>query len=337
MEIELSIIIPTYNAEKSIEACMDNLITGLEKLDKTKSVEVIVVNDGSTDRTEEKLKQYIHNVYFKLINKKNGGVSSARNAGIAESRGKHIYFADADDIVHVDTLCRIMNFQGNDIDLIVANYEEINLLTQEKTKIDVGIEPNIVYDRLFIEKDVLQRYFEGQVQGLATVWNKLYKTEIAKKIRFDEKRTHGEDWKFNIEYLKQCTSLYAVSDVLYLYRKDGNQTYNKYRKNIGYCLIDGHKIAKELNEKYHWAARYSNVYNEFMWRFFRQSINFFMADACSETDKKKFVKTKEQRALYIYLFRMKVDEILKRGYSRRFYLACLLFLIGKYYQAIKYL
>lgn len=73
MEIELSIIIPTYNAEKSIEACMDNLITGLEKLDKTKSVEVIVVNDGSTDRTEEKLKQYIHNVYFKLINKKNGG------------------------------------------------------------------------------------------------------------------------------------------------------------------------------------------------------------------------------------------------------------------------
>lgn len=337
MEIKLSIIIPAYNAEKSIEACIDNLITGLEKQDKTKSVEVIVVNDGSTDRTEEKLKRYMHNVYFKLINKKNGGVSSARNVGIDESRGKYIYFADADDIVHVDVLCRMIDYQVNDIDLIIANYEEINLLTQEKAIIDVGIEPNIVHDKIFLEKNVLQRYFEGRVQGLSTVCNKLYKTEVAKEVRFDEKRFHGEDWKFNIEYLKQCTSLYVISDILYLYRKDGNQTYNKYRKNIDYCLIEGHQIAKELNGKYHWFTRYSDVYDEFMWRFFQQSINFFKAESCLEINKKKFIKAKEQRELYIYLLHMRVDEILKRGYSRRFYLACLLFLIGKYYQAIKYL
>lgn len=337
MEKELSIIIPAYNAEKSIEACIENLIIGLKKLNKTKSVEVIVINDGSIDNTVEKLKKYINYTYIKVIHKKNGGVSSARNAGIAESRGKYIVFADVDDIVYVDTLYRIMDSQVEDVDLIIANYEEINLLTQEKTTIDVGIETNRVHERSFIEKDILQRYFKGQVQGLATVCNKIYKSEIAKKIQFDEKRSHGEDWKFNIEYLKECTLLYAVSDVLYLYRKDGNQTYNKYRKNIGYCLLDGHKIAKELNEKYHWVIQYSDEYNEFMWRFFHQSINFFMAYACSETDKREFIKTKEQRELYIYLFRMKIDEILKRGYSRRFYLACILFLIGKYYEAIKYL
>lgn len=337
MEIELSIIIPAYNVENSIEACIDNLISGLEKHDKIKSVEIIVVNDGSTDSTEEKLNRYSHNLSLKVINKPNGGVSSARNVGIAASIGKHIYFADADDIIQVDTLCMLVESQVNDADLIIANYEEINLLTQEKSIIDVGVRPNIVHDKTFIEKDVLRRYFTGQVSGLATIWNKLYKAAIVKKLKFDEKRTHGEDWKFNIEYLKQCTSLYAVSDILYVYRIDGNQTYNKYRKNIGYCLIEGHQIAKELNEKYHYAARYSCVYNEFMWRFFHQSINFFAADCCPEVDKKKFVKSKEQRELYFYLLHMKSDELLKMGYSRRIYLACILFLIGKYHQAIKYL
>lgn len=337
MEIELSIIIPVYNGEKSIGSCIENLISGLKKHNKTKSVEIVVVNDGSTDSTEEKLNRYVDNEFVKLINKPNGGVSSARNVGINVSKGKRIYFADADDIVQVDTLCMLIESKVNDIDLLIANYEEINLLTQEKIIIDVGIKTNIVHDKSFIEKNVLRRFFVGQVSGLATTCNKLYKATIVKKLLFDEKRFHGEDWKFNIEYLKHCTSLYAVSDILFYYRKDGNQTYNKYKKNIGYCLIEGHEIAKNLNAEYQYTEKYSDEYNDFMWRFFRQSINFFTAEACSEVDKKKFLKSKEQKDLYIYLLRLGSVQYLKMGYSRRIYLAFILLLLGKYQWAIKYI
>ena len=61
----------------------------------------------------------------------------------------------------------LLESQVNDIDLIMANYEEINLLTQEKVIIDVGVQPNVVHDKTFIEKDILRRYFTGQVSGLA--------------------------------------------------------------------------------------------------------------------------------------------------------------------------
>ena len=86
---KISVIIPVYNGEKYIQRCVDSV------LNQTYSdIEIIVINDGSTDNTENILKSYSNIV---LINKENEGVSKARNTGLSLAKGDYVYFCDADD------------------------------------------------------------------------------------------------------------------------------------------------------------------------------------------------------------------------------------------------
>ena len=108
---KVSIIIPVYNGEKYIEKCLASVLD-----QKYESKEIIVINDGSTDNTEEILKKYIGKIrYFK---KSNTGLSDTRNFGIGKAHGSYIMFLDSDD------------------------YLEKNLLTKLKPYIDKNIEPN---------------------------------------------------------------------------------------------------------------------------------------------------------------------------------------------------
>lgn len=101
-EIKISIIVPAYNAEKYLERCLDSLVN--QDL-PTGEYEVIVINDGSTDRTEAILHEYsgrYSNVHYVTI--ENRGVSEARNYGCREARGKYFLFVDADDWIQSNVL-----------------------------------------------------------------------------------------------------------------------------------------------------------------------------------------------------------------------------------------
>jgi len=94
-EIKMSIIVPAYNAEKYLERCLDSLVN--QDL-STKEYEVIVINDGSTDRTGAILHEYSNRYsYFHCITVENSGVSEARNYGCRKAKGKYFLFVDADD------------------------------------------------------------------------------------------------------------------------------------------------------------------------------------------------------------------------------------------------
>lgn len=125
MAIKLSIVIPAYNAAKYISRCLDSLLD--QDLDDS-SYEIIVVNDGSKDNTLELVQSYADtNGTIKLIDKKNGGVGSARNLGVNSAIGKYIYFIDADDYFMKGVLnLLITTIESNNLDILTFNSEIIS-------------------------------------------------------------------------------------------------------------------------------------------------------------------------------------------------------------------
>ena len=121
---KISIIVPVYNNYNFLDKCLDSIINQTYK-----NIEIILINDGSTDNSLKKLKKYAKvDSRIILINKKNEGVSKARNDGIKISTGKYITFVDSDDYLECDAIEKIY------IALIKNKVEELKILDQENLK-----------------------------------------------------------------------------------------------------------------------------------------------------------------------------------------------------------
>lgn len=178
MDIKVSIIIPAYNIEKYIEESI------LSSINQTlKEIEIIIINDGSTDKTLEIIKKYkkIDN-RIKLIDQKNQGVSIARNNGLEVARGKYIYFLDGDDWIENEALNECYNIAENlEIDIIHFN----SLKIEEKTKIKnfsyvkgTNLDENKIYiGEEFVEECFNKNIFRGEV------WFNFIKRELIENLK----------------------------------------------------------------------------------------------------------------------------------------------------------
>ena len=203
----VSIIIPAYNAEKYIGACLDSVISQTYK-----NIEIVVVNDGSSDRTKEIIENYAEkDKRIKLISTENGGVSRARNIGMDNSKGEFFTFVDADDGLFensVQILLDTMNETNGDIvsaGAIRAVFgEEISPPVNEKLII-----------RVFEGKEPIECSLNDKgISYSACV--KLYKKSSFKDVRFVEGRKVHEDSFFLFEcFLKQPKLVFINS---YVYR-----------------------------------------------------------------------------------------------------------------------
>ena len=121
-EIKMSIIVPAYNAEKYLERCLDSLVN--QDL-STKEYEVIVINDGSTDRTGAILHEYSNRYsYFHCITVENSGVSEARNYGCRKAKGKYFLFVDADDWIQSNVLQYVYDsLEKDELDILVMDFQ----------------------------------------------------------------------------------------------------------------------------------------------------------------------------------------------------------------------
>ena len=110
-QYDVSVVIPVYNCEKYIEECIKS-ISEQQAVD-LKRIQVILVNDGSTDNSLEicnRLKDEIDELTIDVITGENRGVSAARNRGIKAAKGKYIMFVDADDFISIDTISKLIEF-----------------------------------------------------------------------------------------------------------------------------------------------------------------------------------------------------------------------------------
>lgn len=331
---DCSIIIPVYNSEKTIH----NLFNILDNLKNLKyKYEIIVINDGSKDNTVRAVEKYrgkYNNI--RLINKDNGGVSSARNVGIKEAKGQYIYFADADDEIYVNTLDKMISLMIlNQTDLILANYEVLCLDNGSLKVEECGIPYEKILSESYIRNEIFYRFIVGKSIGLSNLWNKVFVKKIIENnsIRFDEERTHGEDWAFVIDYLEVCEKIQAMNSIVYTYKLDGSQTYEKYKKNLGYSLVDGCEKINRLKNKY--CISITEKENlEMKNRYAQQFISYLKITKCKKNEISQ-LGHECVKEIWKYMMHLSMKQLRDLDYSGRNKLAFILFYLRIYKLGIR--
>lgn len=170
----LSIVIPVYNMEKYIERCLDSILN--QKYIKTfmENIEVLLINDGSTDSSLKILSSYEKKYGFvKVFDKKNGGVSDARNFGIKKAKGDYIWFIDSDDWIALDSLHIIFSeLNENDLDILEFDFAKVSIANG-----DILITNETYYSKIQT-KVVSGKMFLEEFGYLISVTSKVVKTAL---------------------------------------------------------------------------------------------------------------------------------------------------------------
>lgn len=215
----VSVIIPVFNAEKTLRRCVDSILEA-GKLYKT---EIILVNDGSEDTSDRICSEYAtcyDNIHY--ITQDNFGVSTARNNGIKIAIGEWVHFVDSDDWVEPNIYSCIDEVGANsEVDLIMFRY-------------DSGKETNAVEHKgkVLLNTEILCTVLKDIRYG-GYCWNKIFRREIINKynVFFDEKIKLCEDQLFQIQYLQYTRLGYVLPDRLYHYRVINKGTYYNLEKS----------------------------------------------------------------------------------------------------------
>lgn len=207
MEPLISVIIPVYNMERYLSRAVDSVIS-----QSYKNLEIILVDDGSTDRSPEICDMYGKtDSRVKVIHKENGGLSSARNAGIDASSGEYISFVDSDDFVNINFISMLFNScikEGTDI--AICNYKKVFFRGRDKA----------------CEKKSPTEIISGEEAALEIVdldagtyipaWNKLYKREVFGDIRYPDGK-YSEDFYISYKLLSNADKVSIIDEKLYGY------------------------------------------------------------------------------------------------------------------------
>ncbi|OFL81847.1 MULTISPECIES: glycosyltransferase [Fusobacterium] len=231
--IKISVIIPVYNVEEYIEQCVESVVN-----QTLKEIEIIIVNDGTLDNSMKKIERFLSDKRIIVINKGNGGLSSARNAGLEIARGEYISFVDSDDFIEENMLKELYNGSER-ADIVFSNIVLFDELTKKKKK-----RKNIC-DELAKEN---KGYYFWRYMG-TEVWNKIYKRAFLKKenIKFVENILY-EDIPFGLYSLFLASKVKYINKYHYYYRvnRENSIMNMEHKKEKLYISIG--KILEEISK-----------------------------------------------------------------------------------------
>lgn len=247
----ISIIIPVYNQESYIEKCLYSI-----QNQSYRSYEVIIINDGSNDKSEECILKFIKDERFKYYSQQNSGVSSARNKGLALASGTWVTFIDPDDYISPDYLEVLLGSMRDrpELDLVIVpcitvkNEEENNEHFYKESFIAKDKQKQDLYLQLF---DPEYARCDSIYTAVGVPWGKLYKTSIIKhnNITFKEDLNVLEDNLFNMEYFYYAREIKYCNYFVYYYR-----LVNSDKKGIARFINGGYrktiKYRTELMKKF---------------------------------------------------------------------------------------
>lgn len=229
----ISIIIPIYNGDKYLKECLKSIMDS-----SYYNIEVIMINDGSTDRSQEICEEFEkQDNRFRLYNKENGGIVSSRNFGLKHVSGEYITFCDQDDIVPKNAYIYMMNaIVKSNSDIVIGSF---------KFKSPNGIIQGITYENRDYVKEQLDDEFllplimydiEFKYNKIFRkpnnyVWNCLYKNEVISKnnLHFFNFFEYEDDMLFNIQYISIINKITTIENNVYLWRQEKKSTNKKER------------------------------------------------------------------------------------------------------------
>lgn len=217
----LSIIVPVYNVEKYLNKCLDSLLHN-----KPIDVEIIIVDDGSKDNSGIIADSYTNKEGVKIIHKQNGGLSSARNAGLKLAKGDYVSFIDSDDWVLPNFYEIIKQELRSSPELLAFGYCNFNETKNQTYNIDLINKSNIVD----VKNALVYLDDTGYFFNLA--WNKVYRRELLHDIWFEEGTSYCEDLLFNCNVFTRIREVKLCSDKYYVYRTtEKSLTNNRFYSN----------------------------------------------------------------------------------------------------------
>lgn len=266
---KVSVIVPVYNVEKYIVKCLESLLN-----QTLEDIEIIVVNDGSPDNSQEIIDKYVleYKDKIKSFIKPNGGLSDARNFGIEKATGEYIGFVDGDDFVDIRMFETMYNeAHKKKSDIVVCNLNYVY---------DYDIVPtssNVETETTNIKEVMLNIY--------PTAWNKIYKrTFINKhKLRF-KKNVWYEDVEFIYRVLPYVNKISCVKNCFYQYVQREGAITKTYDKRLYNYIDNWNGIVKYYKEH----NLYDEFYSELEYSYVRYIYGTFLKQAMNFPERKEF-------------------------------------------------
>lgn len=295
----LSIIIPVYNVQDYLKDCYYSIYS--EKL--SNDIEIILVDDGSTDKSGEICDSFLKNRKTLVFHKKNGGLGSARNYGIRKSHGKYITFVDSDDIIYKESLIEVINYlKSKDTDLLFLNISKF--YPDGKIK-DIGenIKQEKIHNKNMID---IINHLTSREKFPASACGKIYKKEFLfdENIFFPNDKRISEDMGFSFECIYRAKEIDKLDIPFYFYRKERE---NSITSNI---RIDNFLGLKQFIVET--SERYSNKLNN---KKTKSMFSYIAYEYCILLWQLNFLKKEEKEKALDFLKEYK--WVLRYGRSKR--------------------
>lgn len=254
LQPKISLIIPIYNVEKFLQQTLESV----QKQTLT-DFEAICVNDGSLDTSLDIIQKFsLNDKRFKLIDKPNGGVSSARNVGLAIATGKYIMFLDGDDYLHPQAMeVALEAITRSKADVCQFGYQEVQFGE------NVEIKPITKDCLITTDKESLKNYILHRTVAQIFIWNKIYKADIAKSAEFYNLHP-GEDDVYSLQILLKAEKFALIEPALIYYVQNP--------QSVMHTISEQKMIENRIGvEKY-----FSQILNEFVQQNQSSNIHQFV-------------------------------------------------------------
>ena len=299
----VSVIIPVYNVEKYLRECLDSVCS-----QTLEDIEIICVNDGSSDGSMDILKEYESNdSRISIISQENKGLSAARNSGLDKASGDYVYFIDSDDYIELDALEKLYNIcKEKSLDCVIFKLINFDDDTKEKfqTKYyDMEFLRDAVGDNVFSNEDISKDIFHIAV----SIPGKFFRRDLIEDMRFEEGLIF-EDNPFFVEVLLKSKRLLFLDEYLYNRRVRQDSIITSNENFTDYLIISNRLV--DLTIKYGCYEKYKpQLYEKILKNSF---IRFTQVDDDNkqhflDTMKEDFLSKKEE---------YDADEIFQNGDER---------------------
>lgn len=284
----VSIIIPIYNRENTLNRCVNSVLS-----QDFPNFECILVDDGSTDSSPMICDDYTRqDCRIRTIHKENGGVGSARNAGIETAKGEWLFFLDSDDYITFNHLSSLIKLTINtpDIDIVLCSYS--NVYSNHSVPYTYN---NVICTTKRQIKDFI---CSAEIQ-IDTPWmNRMYRRKIAidNYLRYDTSLPFAEDRLFFYEYIPFIKGIASISNISYIIDRT-DETSLSYKRHPEYIYIRGYKKTFDVMKKIFIQYDITPDESLYFWRYHWATF-VFIIDCMYDVKKNMFAAIKKQRSFF---------------------------------------